>query len=281
MRTVNDYPIGIFDSGVGGLTVFQEIHKLLPQESILYFADNARLPYGNRSSTEILQFVREILNWMSYSKVKMAVMACNTSSALALEAVRKEFNFPILGVVLPGARAATKYSHRVGVISTLATAKSDSYRQAIQEINPNIKVWQVGCPELVPLIERDKIYDFHTQEILKKYINPLLEKNIDTLIYGCTHYRHLEEIIKNIIPYKIELIDPAYYVAQSVKKELEIMSLHKRSPGFNARFVVTGSPKNFSRLSKKCLGYYPLVDFISLNRNLQELMISNTINKNN
>ena len=97
MRTVNDYPIGIFDSGVGGLTVFQEIHKLLPQESILYFADNARLPYGNRSSTEILQFVREILNWMSYSKVKMAVMACNTSSALALEAVRKEFNFPILG----------------------------------------------------------------------------------------------------------------------------------------------------------------------------------------
>ncbi|BDA39674.1 glutamate racemase [Candidatus Atelocyanobacterium thalassae] len=281
MRTVNNCPIGIFDSGVGGLTVFQEIHKLLPQESILYFADNARLPYGNRSSTEILQFVREILTWMSHSKVKIAIMACNTSSALALEAVRKEFSFPILGVVLPGARAAAKYGRSVGVISTLATAKSDSYRQAIQEINPDIKVWQIGCPELVPLIERDKIHDFHTQKTLKKYINPLLEKNIDTLIYGCTHYKHLEEIIKNIIPYKIELIDPAYYVAQSVKKELEIMSLRGNNSYFSVRFVVTGSPKNFSHLSKKWLGYYPLVDFISLSRNLQELIISNKMDQKN
>ena len=260
---MNNCSIGIFDSGVGGLTVFQEIHKLLPQESILYFADNARLPYGNRSSTEILRFTREILTWMSHNKVKMAVMACNTSSALALEAVRKEFDFPILGVISPGAKAAAKYGQRIGIISTFATAKSDSYRKAIQKINSDIKVWQVGCPELVPLIECNQIYDSYTQEILRKYINPLLEKNIDTLVYGCTHYKHLEEIIKNIIPSKVKLIDPAYYVAQLIKKELEVMNLHRRNSYFNVRFVASGSPKKFSYLSKKWLGYYPLVDFVS------------------
>jgi len=145
--------IGVFDSGVGGLTVLRELKRQLPNEPILYFGDTANLPYGTRSQAEILQFVRQILTWMVDSVgVKMAIMACNTSSALALEAVRDEFKIPILGVILPGARAAVEHGRRIGVIATPATVQSDSYRRAILEIAPTVQVWQVGCPEFVPLI---------------------------------------------------------------------------------------------------------------------------------
>lgn len=149
-------PIGVFDSGVGGLTVLRELYRQLPQESALYFGDTARVPYGTRSTAEILQFVREILDWMTDQGAKMIIMACNTSSALALEAVRAEYAVPILGLILPGARAAVQQGRRIGVIATPATAASNAYRQAIQEIEANAQVWQVGCPEFVPLIEQNR-----------------------------------------------------------------------------------------------------------------------------
>ena len=134
MRESKPSPIGVFDSGVGGLTVLSELYRQLPQETFLYFADTARLPYGDRAPAEILAFVRDILTWMEGQQVKMAIMACNTSSALALETVRQEFHFPILGVILPGARAAVRQGKRIGVIATPATAQSKAYEQALQEI---------------------------------------------------------------------------------------------------------------------------------------------------
>ena len=185
MRESQHSRIGVFDSGVGGLTVLRELYRQLPKESILYFGDTARLPYGDRSPSEIIQFVREILTWMAQENVKMVIMACNTSSALALEALRDEFNFPVLGVILPGARAAVRHGKRIGVISTPATAASNAYRNAIQEISPNAEVWQVGCPKFVPLIEQNRIYDPHTKEVARQYLNPLLEKNIDKIISMC------------------------------------------------------------------------------------------------
>ena len=264
MREIQNSPIGVFDSGVGGLTVLRELYRQLPQESILYFADTARLPYGDRSGTEILQFVREILAWMAQQNVKMVIMACNTSSALALEAVRQEFDFPILGVILPGAKAAVKQGKRIGVISTPATAKSQAYRQAIQEINPDAQVWQVGCPQFVHLIEQNRIWDVYTKQVAQEYLNPLLVHDIDTLVYGCTHYRHLEAVIKTIVPPTVKLIDPASYVVQAAKKELELMGLSKTSFALPTRFAVSGCCHTFSQLSRQWLGYCPSVESVSL-----------------
>ncbi|MDJ0845442.1 MAG: glutamate racemase [Crocosphaera sp.] len=264
MREIQNSPIGVFDSGVGGLTVLRELYRQLPQESILYFADTARLPYGDRSGTEILQFVREILAWMTQQNVKMVIMACNTSSALALEAVRQEFDFPILGVILPGAKAAVKQGKRIGVISTPATAKSQAYRQAIQEINPDAQVWQVGCPKFVPLIEENRIWDVYTRQVAQEYLAPLLAHNIDTLVYGCTHYRHLEAVIKTIVPPTVKLIDPASYVVQAATKELELMGLSKTSCPLPTRFAVSGCSRTFSQLSRQWLGYCPSVESVSL-----------------
>ena len=159
-------PIGIFDSGIGGLTVLRQLYQQLPQESIIYFGDTARLPYGIRPQSEILQFVREILGWMQSQGVKMVLMACNTSSALALEAVRAEFNFPILGLILPGAKAAVQVGKKIGVIATPATAKSNAYKRLILQITEDLEVWQVSCPEFVPLIEQNRIYEPYTTELL-------------------------------------------------------------------------------------------------------------------
>jgi glutamate racemase len=256
--------IGIFDSGVGGLTVLGELYKQLPNESILYFADTARLPYGDRSRQEILQFVREILTWMTEQKVKMVIMACNTSSALALEAVQTEFDLPILGLILPGARAAVQKGKRIGVIATPATAASNAYRHAIGEIDPSVKVWQVGCPQFVPLIEQNRIHDPYTKKVATQYLEILLEKEIDTLIYGCTHYPHLAPILREILPAHVTLVDPARYVVAAAEQELEILGLKNSRSPVPTRFFVSGCPENFAIASRQWLGYVPVVEKVNL-----------------
>lgn len=258
-------PIGIFDSGVGGLTVLNELYRQLPNESILYFADTARLPYGNRSREEILQFVREILSWMNTQGVKMIIMACNTSSALALETVRSESNVPILGLVLPGARAAVKLGgKRIGVIATPATAASNAYRNAILEIDPLLQVWQVGCPEFVPIIENNRIYEPLTKKVACEYLAPLLKAKIDTLIYGCTHYKHLEKVLREILPPSVYFIDPAKYVVAAASRELEVMGLKNCYKPLATRFCVSGSPEKFAQVSRQWLGSNLVVEQICL-----------------
>ncbi|HEY9851179.1 MAG TPA: glutamate racemase [Leptolyngbyaceae cyanobacterium] len=256
--------IGIFDSGVGGLTVLRELYRQLPNESIIYFGDTARLPYGNRSAAEILQFVREILTWMSQQGVKMAIMACNTSSALALEIVRSEFNFPILGVILPGARAAVSLGKRIGVIATPATAASNAYRRAIQEIDPAVRVWQVGCPAFVPLIEQNRISDPYTYEIAREYLAPLLEQQIDTLVYGCTHYPHLAPVLKAILPRHVSTVDPAVHVVAAAAQELDLLAMRNTGQPQPTRFCVSGDPHQFAELSIQWLGCTPLVEQVCL-----------------
>lgn len=256
--------IGVFDSGVGGLTVLRQLYRQLPHESFIYFGDTARLPYGNRTAAEILLFVREILTWMKAQGVKMVIMACNTSSALALDLVRSEFDFPILGLILPGARAAVNVGKRIGVIATPATASSNAYLNAIAEINPDKQVMQVGCPQFVPLIEQNKIYDPYTIEVAKKYLQPLMKQRIDTLIYGCTHYPHLETVFKSILPPSINYIDPAKYVVAAANKELEAMGLKNSHPALPTHFCVSGVPEKFTQLSKQWLGFTPTVEQVCL-----------------
>jgi len=256
--------IGVFDSGAGGLTVLRELYRQLPNESVIYFGDTARLPYGIRSQAEILQYVREILHWMLLQNVKMVIMACSTGSALALEQVRSEFDLPILGVLLPGARAAVRVGKRIGVIATPATAASNAYRQAIQEIDPNAQVWQVGCPEFVPLVESNRIQDDYTRQVAKEYLTPLLERQIDTLVYGCTHYPHLAPVIKSIVPSSVRLIDPAVHVVQAAAQELEMLGLRSTRTAVPTEFWVSGNPEIFTQLSVQWLGCTPLVQQVNV-----------------
>ncbi|NJL23374.1 MAG: glutamate racemase [Leptolyngbyaceae cyanobacterium SM1_3_5] len=265
-------PIGIFDSGVGGLTVLRELYRQLPNESILYFGDTARLPYGDRSAAEILCFVREILAWMRQQNVKMVIMACNTSSALVLETVRSEFEFPILGTVLPGARAAVAQGNRIGVIATPATAASQAFRRAIEEVNPAAQVWQVGCPEFVPLIEQNRIYDPYTRQVAEAYLLPLIDRSIDTLVYGCTHYPHLAPVLRSILPSSVRLIDPAVHVVAAAAQELDLLGLRNTKSARPTRFAVSGNPATFQALSTQWLGYTPIVEAIEVQQ-LQAMLL--------
>jgi glutamate racemase len=260
--------IGLFDSGVGGLTVLKQIYRQMPDESILYFGDTARLPYGTKSPEAILQYVREIIDWMLTQGVKMVIMACNTSSALALEMVQDEYDIPILGLILPGARAAVQNGQTIGVIATPATAASNAYQIAIKEINPTIQVWQIGCPEFVPLIEQNQIDSVYTIEVARQYLQPLIKQNIDTLIYGCTHYRHLEKVFYSILPLSVRIIDPAEHIVVAAEKELELMGLKNKQTSPSTRFCVSGSPQKFAVLSQQWLGYLPQVEQVQLSEQL-------------
>ncbi len=258
-------PIGVFDSGVGGLTVLREVYRQLPNESVIYFGDTARLPYGTRSRSEILQFVREILTWMKMQRVKMVIMACGTGSSLAIDTVREEFSLlPILGVILPGARAAARIGNRIGVISTPATAASGAYLQAIQEVNRGAQVWQIGCPEFVPLVEQNRIEDPYTYRVAQNYLEPLLKQDIDTLVYGCTHYPHLAPVLKSIVPASVQFVDPAVHVVRAAAQELDLLGLrHTRSPK-PTRFYVSGDPQPFRQISQQWLGCASIVEQIQL-----------------
>jgi len=261
---MNQNRIGIFDSGVGGLTVLRAIERQLPRESVLYFGDTARLPYGNRSEAEIVQFVREILTWMAAEGVKMVLMACNTSSALALEIVRDEVNFPILGLILPGAKAAVEAGRRIGVIATAATVASDAYRRAILEVENTASVWQIPCPKFVPLIEDNRIFDPYTEEVTWEYLAPLVDANIDTLIYGCTHYPLLEPVVRSLLSDRVRLVDPAVHLVAAAARELELLGLRSTSTALPTRFGVSGDPDSFANLSVRWLGYTPTVEKVVL-----------------
>ncbi|MFN5856334.1 MAG: glutamate racemase [Pseudanabaenaceae cyanobacterium] len=265
----SQYPIGVFDSGVGGLTVLQELRGLLPDEPMLYFGDTARVPYGNRSAGEIIEFVYEILRWMESQKAKMVVMACNTSSALALDIVRRDFEMPILGLILPGARAAVRKGRRIGVIATKATVQSEAYVHAIKESDPTAEVWQQACPEFVPLIESGRLRDPHTLAVARDYVEPLLEEGIDTLVFGCTHYPHLKHVLREFVPPTVQFVNPATYVARAVVQELDLLGLRRgecqeAQDPTSTRFVVSGDPQQFAQVSGQWLGSVPMVEQVTL-----------------
>jgi glutamate racemase len=264
-RHIANAQIGVFDSGVGGLTVLQEIHRHLPQESILYFGDTARVPYGNREPEEIIQFVREILWMMAKRNVKMAIMACSTGSALALDVVQDEFDFPIVGVVKPGALAAVQSGRRIGVIATNATVKSQAYGQEVRRRSPTIDVWEVACPAFVPLIEKDMIDSPEMMAVAREYLQPLIEKDIDTLVFGCTHYPHLRRVFEQILPPHVTYVNPAEATVREISRVLVQKELQSDSEwGGQTSFYVSGCPEDFANLSLNWLCQKPPVENISV-----------------
>ncbi len=258
-------PIGVFDSGLGGLTVWQELRRQLPHESILYLGDTSRVPYGTKAPTQILYYVRQIMAWMLVQPVKMIVMACNTSSALALEHVRAASPVPVLGLILPGARAAIAAGSRIGVIATPATAASHAYQQAITECSllqcREAVCWEEGCPEFVPLIEANQLESVELQQAVTRRLQPLLDRSIDTLIYGCTHYPLIDPVVRQVLPASIQVIDPAQALVRAIAQELDLWGIRNgcASTANHTQFYVSGDPDQFATSAIRWLGYRPQV----------------------
>ncbi len=254
-------PIGIFDSGVGGISVLKELYRQLPKETFIYFADTARLPYGTKSQTEIVQFVRQVLTWMQKQGVKMAIIACNTATAAAIDRVAVEYNFPIIGMIEPGANTVVhRSSKRIGVIATLHTVKSNAYLNTILKIDPSILVFQVGAPTLVPLIEQGRIDDVYTLEVVRQYLKPLIAKQIDTLILGCTHYPHLIHLFRQILDSSVQIVDPAIAVVRTAVQELQSLGKLSDRPPHCTSFYVSGNPEEFSQRVQQFMGFTPRVE---------------------
>ena len=216
-------PVGVFDSGVGGLTVAREISRQLPDENIVYFGDTARVPYGSKSQNTIIRFSEQIIRFLKTKDVKAIVIACNTASALALDAVRDEFDLPIMGVVIPGARAAVEATknRKVGVVGTDATVQSGMYTKVIHGMAPDITVIEKACPLFVPLVEEGFKEHPVTGEIIEYYLESMRSTDIDAMILGCTHYPLLRSRIREYMGDKIQIVNPAYETAMDLKRLLK------------------------------------------------------------
>lgn len=247
---MNNKRIGIFDSGVGGLTVVKEIMRQLPKEAICYLGDTARTPYGSKTKETIIRFSRENILFLLKQDVKIIVVACNTSSALALKELRKEFKINIVGVVEAGARAAMKATknNRIGIIGTKATINSKAYEEIIKKNNPEIKIFSHATPLLVPLVEEGWLKEKETQIILKKYLKFFNGKNIDTLLLGCTHYPLLKPLIKKVMP-KVNIIDSAIEISKTIKVLLETSGM-LASHNNKTTYYVTDTPGQFNKIAK-------------------------------
>ena len=223
MESRKTAPVGVFDSGVGGLTVAREISRQLPEENIVYFGDTARVPYGSKSQNTIIRFSEQIIRFLKTKQVKAIVIACNTASALALDAVRDEFDIPIMGVVIPGARAAVEATknRKVGVVGTDATVQSGMYTKVIREMAPDITVTEKACPLFVPLVEEGFKEHVVTQEIIEYYLESMKHTDIDAMILGCTHYPLIRSKIREYMGDRIQIVNPAYETAMDLKKMLE------------------------------------------------------------
>ncbi len=252
-------PIGIFDSGLGGLTVYKQVRKILPNENIVYFGDTARVPYGSKSKNTIIDFSTQITKFLNEIPVKAIVVACNTASSYALEILKSIVTIPIIGVVEPGVNAANKQNkkNKVGVIGTTGTIKSNSYKNTFKKINPNVTVFSNDCPLFVPLVEEGWMNHSVTYQIAEEYLKGLIETDIDSLILGCTHYPLLEDVIRKILPDSIQIINSSTEVAREIKRVLENNNLLNISNNENVttKFFVTDYPQKFISISKNILGH--------------------------
>ena len=254
-------PIGVFDSGVGGLTVAREIMRQLPGEDLVYFGDTARVPYGSKSKNTVLKYSRQIVRFLRTKEVKAIVVACNTASALALDEIAAEIDIPIIGVVKPGAKMAveTTKTGNVGVIGTESTIKSGIYNDYIRELNPDITVVSKACPLFVPLVEEGWLHDDITLQVASRYLEELKEKDIDTLIMGCTHYPLIRSTIRKVMGDKVNLVNPAYETAIELKNLLERDNLANKcdvdSPSSMYRFYVSDAEEKFKLFANSILPF--------------------------
>ncbi|MDD5108150.1 MAG: glutamate racemase [Candidatus Omnitrophica bacterium] len=248
--------IGVFDSGVGGLTVAREIIRQLPNENIVYFGDTARVPYGIKSPQTVIRFSIENILFLLKQDVKLICVACNTASSFALPVIKNHFRAPIIGVITPGVREAVYASQnkRIGVIGTKGTIKSRTYEIEIKQLDPKAKVTVVACPLFVPFVEEGWLSGEVVLSVAKEYLKPLREAGVDTVILGCTHYPLLKPVIQEILGKNVTLIDSAKQVAFEVKKILASEDMLNRGKGGKHKFYVSDNPEWFSSLAQRFMG---------------------------
>jgi glutamate racemase len=250
-------PIGVFDSGIGGLTVVREIRKVLPNEAIVYFGDSARVPYGTKSKETILRFAKEDIRFLQSFKVKVIVSACFSVSSNALEELREEFSIPIIGMIDPGVNAlSNENSTRVGVIGTNATIESEAFKKRIEDNFKDVNIYSAACPLFVSLVEEGWAEGEVPELIAERYLTPLLAEDIDTLILGCTHYPLLDSVIKNVVGDNITIIEPGKEAAKLLKKFLHDNDLENNGKG-SLKIYLSDIPRNFERTVVKFLGERP------------------------
>jgi glutamate racemase len=262
-----DRPIGVYDSGVGGLTVVRWLHQVLPQERIIYFGDTARVPYGGRPREELIRFSRQIVGFFRKQGAKFIIAACNTSSAAALPVVAEESDVPLMGVIRAGARGAVSVTKakRIGVMGTQVTVESRAYTLAVKELEPDAAVYEQACPRLVPLIEAGHRDGEIVKGPLKEYLQPLLAREIDTLILGCTHYPYLLTSIKGLVGSDVEVVDPAEAAAREAEDRLKDLGLLSGKKAGEDLFFVSGEPESFHAAAVQ-LGYNQSVEHVEIER---------------
>lgn len=260
MNANPEAPIGVFDSGIGGLTVVRELLHRLPNEDLVYFGDTARVPYGPKGAETVTRYSKEITSFLIDQGVKAVVIACNTATAHSLDALRDTFNLPILGVIVPGSHAAarTTQTKRVGVIGTVGTINSGAYERAIQAADPYIQVISKACPLFVPLVEEGWLDHPATRLIAEEYLTPLAQSNIDALVLGCTHYPLLKPIIREIMGDRITLIDSAEQTAIETATMLQSYNLQRppadAGPQRHLRFIASDYRDQFLQVGQRFLG---------------------------
>ena len=254
-------PIGVFDSGVGGLTVAREIMRQIPNERLIYFGDTARVPYGSKSKETVTKYSKQIVRFLKEQKVKAIVVACNTASAYALEELEKESPIPIIGVVKPGAKAASDVTRngKIGVIATEATISSGIYNEYITKLNKDVTIYGKACPLFVPLVEEGLLEDPVTDEIARRYLTELIDLDIDTLILGCTHYPLIRSTLGRIMGEDVSLVNPAYETALELRELLKERNLlNDRHPvlGENQyQFFVSDKAEKFKTFANSIIKY--------------------------
>lgn len=254
-------PIGVFDSGVGGLTVAREIMRQLPNERIVYFGDTARVPYGNKSRDTVTRYSKQIVRFLQSRDVKTIVVACNTASAYALDEIEHTLDIPMIGVVKPGAKTAVEVTQnkKVGVIATEATIGSQMYNQYIKKLDPGVQIYEKACPLFVPLVEEGLWQDPVTDEIANRYLSELIDLGIDTLILGCTHYPLLRSTIGRIMGEGVALVNPAYETARELGellREKDLLNDKKPELGENQyQFYVSDSAQKFKSFANSIIKY--------------------------
>ena len=254
---MNSKPIGVFDSGIGGLTVVRALTQRLPHENIVYFGDTARVPYGPKSPQVVREYAAQDVDFLLSKGVKMVVIACNTVSAVALDVVQKHARMPVVGVILPGAVAAVAASphKRIGVIGTRATVNSNAYPNAVRQLNGEVQVFSQECPLLVPLAEEGWIDHKVTDAVAREYLFPLKKERIDTLILGCTHYPLLKAAIAAAIDGHVTMIDSGEATAEEVERVLDEKELRNPSTQrANLQFYVSDIPSKFAEVGERFLG---------------------------
>lgn len=250
-------PIGVFDSGLGGLTVVKQLVRQLPLENIIYFGDTARVPYGSKSVETVQRFALQIANFLAERGVKMIVVACNTASSVALELLQARFDLPVIGVIEPGARSALSISpgKNIGVIGTTGTINSGKYTQVLTATDRSVRVFSQACPLFVPLVEEGWADSPVTEIVAREYLLNLTAQKIDTLILGCTHYPIIKDVIQRVVDNNIRIVDTAIETANQVRQILtQKNQLRAQTTAPQHKFFVSDLPQKFEEIAERFLG---------------------------